>query len=177
MPRGWSFDRSGSAREGVVSLRPADRPLRFVRRERSAAVYLDGFAGEEVRVVLPAPVRVVVETAAGTRDEVVADVAQDAHAVELGLMHRDLIEPGAGMLFRFGRDDWRSFWMKNTRIALDMLFVRTDGVVVNVVQRAEPMTLWRCLSREPCATVLEVTGGWAEARGVGAGDRVEVIRD
>ncbi len=177
VPRGWSFDRSASAREGVVSLRPADRPLRFLRREPSAAVYVDGFAGEEVRVALPPPVRVVVETAAGMRHEVVADVAQEAQAIELGLMHREVVEPGAGMLFRFGRDDWRSFWMKNTRIALDLLFVRSDGVVVNVVERAQPMTLRSCPSREPCAAVLEVAAGWAKARGVAAGARVEAVRD
>jgi uncharacterized membrane protein (UPF0127 family) len=175
VPRGWSFEHSASAREGVIALRPADRPLRFLRREPSAAVYLDGFAGEEVRVPLPAPVRVVVETAAGARHEVAADVVQDGRAIELGLMHRDRLDPGAGMLFRFGWDDWRSFWMKNTRIGLDMLFVRSDGVVANVAERAQPMTLWPNPSREPCATVLEVACGWAKSRGVRAGDRVEVV--
>lgn len=172
VPEGWKFEGSVTARRGVCPLSAADRPLRFVRRDPGAAVYVDRFAGDEVLVALPPPVRVTVETAAGARHEVLADVAADPRSVELGLMHRERLDPQAGMLFRFGRDAPRSFWMKNTLVPLDLLFVRSDGVVVNVVERARPLTLDPCRSREPCAAVLEVNGGWAAARGVRAGDRV-----
>ncbi len=175
VPPGWRFEGSASAREGLVRLRPANRPLRFLHRDPDAAVYLDRFAGEEVRVELPgSPVRVVVETAAGARHELVADVVRTPSAIELGLMHRERLEPDAGMLFELGRDGWRSFWMKNTLVPLDLLFVRSDGVVVNVVERAQPLTLFPCRSGAPCSAVLEVNGGWAAAHGVAAGDRVRV---
>lgn len=177
VPAGWNFDGSASAREGVVPLRPANRPLRFLRRDRDAAVYLDRFTGEEVRVELGRRARVAVETAAGARHEVVADVVRTWTAIELGLMHRERLEPGAGMLFRFGRDDHRAFWMKNTLVPLDLVFVRSDGVVVNVVERARPLTLDPCPSAEACATVLEVNAGWAAARGIAPGDVLTERRD
>jgi uncharacterized membrane protein (UPF0127 family) len=155
----------------VVALRPVDRPLDFVRREADAAVYVDRFNGEEVRVRLGRPSSVEVRTADGRAHEVRVDVARAGDAIEVGLMHRDRLDDDAGMLFVYPEEEPLTFWMKNTRIPLDMLFLRADGTVADVVERAEPMSL-RSRGGAMASSVLEVNGGWAAARGVRVGDRV-----
>ncbi len=165
-PPGW---RGPSGR--IAALRPADRPLRFLRRDPEAAVYRDRLSGELVVVPLGPPARVAVVGVDGRRHEVLADVVRTPEAVELGLMHRDRLEDGAGMLFLFPREGPHSFWMKNTRVPLDILFADRHGVVTGLAARTRPMSL----RRHPCARaqrVLEVPGGWAEARGIGVGDRI-----
>lgn len=172
---GWRFEGSLSERHGVARLRLADRPLRHLRREPAADVYLDRLSGEEAR--LPrgrAPVRVVVEDPGGGRGEVEAEVAASGEEVEVGLMFREALPPGAGMLFWF---DWLAphrFWMKNTLVPLDLLFAGDDGRVVALVEDAPPRSLrWRG-PPDPVRAVLEVPAGWCRAHGVAAGARLAV---
>ena len=91
---------------------------------------------------------------------------------EHGLMDRTHMDADHGMLFIFPGDEPRSFWMKNTLIPLDLIFVAEDGRVTGVVARATPGDLTPRSAGGPSRYVLEVNGGWAEARGVAAGDRV-----
>ena len=96
-----------------------------------------------------------------------------------GLMYREALEPGKGMAFVFGRREVHSFWMKNTLIPLDMLFIDghpLDGDlrVVGVVERAEPQTLTPRKVDAPSVLVVEVPGGWASQHGVAAGTLVRV---
>ena len=173
LPPGWWHGTSATARDGIVDLPPMDRPLRFVRRDPDAAVYRDRFAGDDVRLRLSPQVTVSVETACGVRHEILADVVHRGPQADVGLMHRETLAPDEGMLFAFGVEERRAFWMKNTLVPLDMLFADADGVVVNVAEWAEPMTLTPYSSRSPCATVLEVCGGWAGEHGVGVGARIQ----
>ena len=78
-----------------------------------------------------------------------------------------------GMLFIFRQDEVQSFWMKNTYIPLDMIFIDKDLVVVGVVENAEPLTEDGRSVDLPSRYVLEVNGGWAREHGVGAGTRCE----
>ena len=87
-------------------------------------------------------------------------------------MQREQLAPDAGMLFLFDETEDHSFWMKDTLIPLDMIFVDEGGRVVGVVERAEPLTLSPREVGAPSRYVLEVNGGWAAAHGVAAGDRV-----
>lgn len=66
-----------------------------------------------------------------------------------------------GMLFVYDRSDYVSMWMKNTFIALDMLFVRADGTVSSVARNTEPQSLRSVLSNEPVKFVLELNAGTA----------------
>ncbi len=116
------------------------------------------------------PPRVVVESG-GKTHAVLVELAADPASRERGLMFRQTLEEGRGMLFVFEEEAEQSFWMKNTLIPLDMIFVSGDGRVVGVVSRAEPLSL-QLRTGGPCRYVLEVPGGWAEARGVARGDRV-----
>ncbi len=118
------------------------------------------------------PPRIVVESG-GTAHAVVVEVAADPAARERGLMLRPKLPEGRGMLFVFEEEEEHSFWMKDTLIPLDMIFVSGEGRVVGVVSRAEPLSL-EARTGGRCRYVLEVPGGWAEARRVKPGDRVRL---
>ncbi len=120
--------------------------------------------------------RVVVETAAGGRHAVTVELALTPAEQERGLMHRRDLAEDAGMLFVFAEAGPRAFWMKNTPIPLDMLFIDDGGVVAGIVRDAEPLTLTpRTPGPDvPARFVLEVRGGWAARYGVANGDRVRL---
>ena len=119
----------------------------------------------------PAP-RVVIETAAGARATVTVELARTDAEREHGLMGRRALDEEAGMLFLFEASEVRAFWMKNTLIPLDMLFIDDGGRVAGIVREAEPLTLTPRTPGVPARYVLEVRGGWAARHGVAPGDRV-----
>ena len=119
----------------------------------------------------PAP-RVVVETRAGARHVVAVELARTDAERARGLMHRTALAPDAGMLFLFEETAEHPFWMKNTLIPLDMIFLTEEGRVAGIVARAVPGDLSPRSAGGPSRYVLEVAGGWAEAHGVAPGDRV-----
>jgi uncharacterized membrane protein (UPF0127 family) len=89
-----------------------------------------------------------------------------------GLMYVQNLPPDDGMLFIWDGDDERSFWMKNTLIPLDMVFIRSDMTVVGVVANAKPLTTNPQTVGKDSRFVLEVNGGWAAQHGVVAGTKV-----
>lgn len=93
-----------------------------------------------------------------------------------GLMYRTALEQDQGMLFVFPDEQRRSFWMKNTCIPLDMLFIDRSGTIVGIVENVP--TLSRAPRGVPCpaAYVLEVNAGWTREQGVFAGQRLEIDR-
>lgn len=90
-----------------------------------------------------------------------------------GLMHRTEMAEDAGMLFYFGEEAERGFWMKNTLIPLDMIFIRADGTIHKIHENAVPEDLTRISSNGPVAAVLEIKGGVSRKMGIKPGDRVE----
>ena len=100
------------------------------------------------------------------------EVAQTAAQQERGLMFRDAVAPDAGMIFPFVPPQPAAFWMKNTRIPLDLLFIRADGTVSSIAAMAKPYSLDLIPSSEPVAAVLEIAGGRAAAVGIAPGNRV-----
>ncbi len=115
------------------------------------------------------PLQIV--TGAGTHSFKV-EVAADDESREQGLMNRRFMPADHGMLFEFPETAPVSFWMKNTYIPLDMIFISPRGVVTNVVARAEPLSERVIPSGPPCAAVLEVNGGVAASIGLKVGDSV-----
>ena len=116
--------------------------------------------------------RVVVETADGARHTVVVELARTDAERARGLMHRTSLADDRGMLFLFDEVAVHAFWMKDTPLALDMIFLDEEGRIVGIVERATPRTTTARSVGVPSRFVLEVNGGWARARGVKAGDRV-----
>ena len=100
--------------------------------------------------------------------------ADDEHRAQ-GLMFRDRLRPNAGMLFVFPYDDEHSFWMKNTLIPLDLVWIDADRKVVHVKYNVPPCKVEDCPSYPSGVLsryVLEVGGGVAQAHGIKAGDQL-----
>lgn len=100
------------------------------------------------------------------------EIAGDDTSRERGLMFRKSMEPDHGMLFDFHQDEGVAFWMKNTVMPLDMLFIRGDGTVSSIAPNATPYSTQSIPSAEPVRAVLELNAGRAEALGLVPGDVV-----
>jgi uncharacterized membrane protein (UPF0127 family) len=104
------------------------------------------------------------------------EVANTPETWEHGLMERTSLAPNAGMLFIFPDVAPRTFWMMNTLIPLDMLFIDADHRIINIQENATPCAApWRCptySSTVPAQYVLEIPGGRARALGIKASDHV-----
>ncbi len=100
------------------------------------------------------------------------EVADTEPAREKGLMFRKNLPAGQGMLFDFQREQEVSFWMKNTYIPLDMIFIQGDGRILRIAENTEPLSTTLIPSEGPVLAVLEVAGGTAHRLGIAPGDRV-----
>ena len=89
-----------------------------------------------------------------------------------GLMFRRELPEGQGMLFDFQREQPTSFWMKNTYVALDMMFIRADGRILRIAENTVPLSEALVSSGGPVRAVLEVVAGTAKKLGIAPGDRV-----
>jgi uncharacterized membrane protein (UPF0127 family) len=78
-----------------------------------------------------------------------------------------------GMIFPYAPPRKVSFWMKNTLIPLDMLFVQSDGTIGRIAASAQPQDVTPISSQEPVSAVIEINGGLAKKDGFEAGDKVE----
>jgi uncharacterized membrane protein (UPF0127 family) len=115
--------------------------------------------------------KVIIETPNGEVSVNVEVVSTEAK-IERGLMYRQHLPPDDGMLFLLGIvKDW-SFWMHNTLIPLDLIFITPDFMIAGIVENAEPRTDTMRKVGIPCLYVLEVNGGWTAAHGVVRGAKV-----
>jgi uncharacterized membrane protein (UPF0127 family) len=97
------------------------------------------------------------------------ELATTPAARSLGLMNRKHLDEDAGMLFFFEEPDQQSFWMKNTYIPLDMIFIEPSMRVLGIVENAEPLTLTSRSVPGRSQYVLEVNGGFSRRYGLGPG--------
>lgn len=104
------------------------------------------------------------------------EIADTDAAREKGLMFRTELAPDAGMIFDFRQTQPVYFWMQNTLIPLDMVFVSAEGVVAGVHSDAQPMDRTIIPSPAPVRFVVEVAGGRAAAIGLAPGDRMDFAR-
>lgn len=110
----------------------------------------------------------------GTGDKVVqVEVVKSPQAITQGLMYRQYMPPEQGMLFLMGETKEHTFWMHNTLIPLDMMFITKDFVIAGIVDSATPQTDDIRTVGQESLYVLEVNGGWSKAHGVVAGTNVE----
>jgi hypothetical protein len=100
------------------------------------------------------------------------EVAHTPEEQRKGLMHREKLKVDHGMLFAFKDRKMRSFWMHNTNIALDMLFIGKDGEIRHIHHNAEPNNRKNISSQVPVRAVLEINGGLADQYGIENGDTV-----
>lgn len=111
------------------------------------------------------------DTAAG-EVKLQVEVARTEEEQARGLMFRTSLAANGGMIFPYDPPRPASFWMKNTLIPLDMIFIRKDGTIARIVDNTTPESLEPVQSGEPVAAVLELAGGRAAELGLAEGDKV-----
>lgn len=122
----------------------------------------------------PAPVALetlTIDTARGTLTFKV-EIADDEAERQQGLMYRTSLAPDAGMLFIWDKAAPRAFWMRNTYIPLDIIYIGTGGQIVSIAAMTEPFNETPIPSDGPALGVLEIAGGRAAELGITVGDRV-----
>ncbi|QQG37421.1 MAG: DUF192 domain-containing protein [Micavibrio aeruginosavorus] len=137
------------------------------------------YADDEIRQVGPAAVQddvdteaLAIVTADGKSHQFNVEIARTPPQQAYGLMNRKSMSRDHGMLFTFQTEAGRSFWMKNTLIPLDMVFIKADGTIHHIHENAVPHDLTPVLSNGPVRAVLEVNGGRMSALGIRPGDKV-----
>src|SRR4051812_43994256 len=144
---------------------------------RRLLVVLAAFALALLALPSPAP------SSAATNEtlEIASKTGVHAFSVEVvandeerqkGLMYRKELPEGKGMLFDFGTEAPVSFWMKNTYVSLDMIFIRADGRILSIAENTEPLSERMVPSGGPVKGVLEVVAGTARKLGIRPGDHV-----
>ena len=125
-----------------------------------------------------------IETAAGATHRFTVELAVSPAEIQRGLMFRESLADDAGMLFFYQQCRLAQFWMKNTLIPLDMIFIspmgrildmifiEADGRIARITAMAEPQSLEIRASGVPVNGVLEIAGGRAAALGIAPGDHV-----
>ena len=100
------------------------------------------------------------------------ELASNEEQRSRGLMFRKELPEGQGMLFDFQREQEVAFWMKDTPLPLDMIFIRANGRILRIVENTVPFSLQQVPSGGPVRGVLEVIGGTARKLGIAPGDQV-----
>ena len=101
------------------------------------------------------------------------EVARTPEEQSYGLMNRASLAPDRGMIFPYDPPQFVSFWMKNTLIALDIIFIAPGGRILNIAANTTPLSLDPVPSAGPIEAVLELSGGRAAELGIEPGDQVE----
>lgn len=136
------------------------------------------FANVLIGLVPPATAKMRQDTlkivsVGGAERSFVIEVASTDKKKALGLMFRAELDDNQGMLFPYTVERGLQMWMHNTYIPLDMLFIRADGTVTRIEERAEPLSDRVILSGSPVLAVLEIMGGAASRFGIKVGDKVD----
>ncbi|GAA4760141.1 DUF192 domain-containing protein [Novosphingobium ginsenosidimutans] len=134
-----------------------------------------GAASAAAKVVHPESglevIPLTVTSASGTHSFKV-EVARSAMEQARGLMFRTKLGPDEGMIFPMSPPRGASFWMRNTVISLDLIFIAPDGRISNIAAKAVPYDETPLLSIGAVKAVLEIPGGRAAELGIAPGDKV-----
>ena len=142
-------------------------------QEQNAPLVRDVTASDYAAPKLPLA-RVVLTDAYGGKHVVKVEVAATRESRTRGLMWRTRLDEGAGMLFIFPIEERLSFWMKNTLISLDLLFLAGDLSIVGIEKNAQPKTLTSRGPERHAKFVIEVTGGWIDRHGIQPESQVQI---
>ncbi len=145
----------------------------------SAAIVAVIIMAVAMLVFLPQHRAIVAETAEliasdGNVTRLDLEIADTPEEHRTGLMNRSSLAGDAGMLFVFDDDRIRYFWMDNTLISLDMIFISKDLTIIDIHDNATPLSQEIIASSGSCRYVLEVNGGMCNATGIDVGDRVNL---
>ena len=105
--------------------------------------------------------------------ELEVELATTFEEQSLGLMYRDKLEENGGMLFVYPRENFLSFWMKDTRMPLSIAFIKADGRIIQI-ESMKPYSLDTHVSKEKAKYALEMNEGWFRIHNVREGDTVKM---
>ena len=117
-------------------------------------------------------VPLTITTATGKTHKFIVEVARTPEEQARGLMERQSLAPDRGMIFTYATPQPVAFWMKNTLIPLDMIFVAPGGRILRIEENTVPLSLDPVGSGEAVEAVLELAGGRSAELGIAAGDKV-----
>lgn len=100
------------------------------------------------------------------------EVAETREEISYGMMYRKSMDPNTGMLFLMGEERNQSFYMKNTYVPLDIIYINRQLEVVSIQKNAEPLNERSLPSEGPAAYVLEVSAGFSDQYGITKGTRI-----
>jgi uncharacterized protein len=112
-----------------------------------------------------------------TVTDIAIEIADTDEARTRGLMQRESLPSRSGMLFIFDDEAPRSFWMANTPIALDIMFVSSDSQIVTIQKYTRPFSPQSVASTAPARFVVEVPAGFSDSHGILESDRIRWIRN
>ncbi len=121
---------------------------------------------------LPSEDMVVLKSGSNAQIKLSVEVADTPYALQRGMMFRTEVKPNTGMIFVFPDYTERWFWMKNTLVPLDMLFIDDTGMIVTIHPNAVPHDETPVKSVVPAKYVLEIGGGEAARHGFAVGDKI-----
>ena len=130
--------------------------------------------GEEVIETIPFSKHGGLEFVRGseTLASIDIEIADTDSSRQRGLMQRTSLPENSGMLFIFPVEEEQGFWMGNTQMSLDLIYVAADSTIVSIAKYAQPMALETIPSGAPAQYVVEVPAGYADSYGIIEGDRI-----
>ena len=120
----------------------------------------------------PGPTQPLEIVSGGRVHSFAVELAQTDEQRSQGLMYRRSLPAGRGMLFDFKQEQPVAFWMKNTYVSLDMIFIRGDGTIANIAENTEPLSEKMVPAAGAVRGVLEVVAGTSRKLGIKPGDKV-----
>ena len=111
-----------------------------------------------------------------TKTKIDLEIADNEYERQLGLMNRKSMEENQGMIFIFPREEYQSFWMRNTLIPLDMIFVNKDQKIITIHKDTKVLSAQSYPSTAPAMYVVEVTGGFTDRHNIVLGDKIYWMR-
>jgi uncharacterized membrane protein (UPF0127 family) len=116
---------------------------------------------------------VFTDSLGNTKAKIDLEIADDEYQRQLGLMNRKEMMENQGMLFIFPRQDWLSFWMRNTFISLDMIFVDENKKIVTIHKNTRILSDTSYPSTKPARYVVEVIAGFTDKYNIKVGDKID----
>lgn len=119
---------------------------------------------------------VILHSHTGEAVRVQVEIANTPEKRRYGLMYRKDMQEDHGMLFLFPQQTPQSFWMKNTVLSLDIVYINSARTIVHIAAHTTPFSETPIPSGQPAQFVLEVNAGFCERHGIASGDQVEFVR-
>lgn len=119
---------------------------------------------------------ILLKAAGDTIRKIDIEIADTESERTIGMMHRRSAPDTQGMLFIFEEEEPRSFWMHNTLVGLDIIYIKKDGTIESIAKYCVPKSDKSIPSKGPALYVLELTEGFCDIHGVEVGDRIDYKR-